>query len=70
MRWMLTVCLLSGPVLAGEVDCDRSAIRWELPDAFETARKRAADGNRILLIKGVSFGIDDVGATCATKGRW
>ena len=71
MRWMLCVLLWTGPALAGDdAPCDKSAIRWEFPHAFEAARKRAADEHRILLVKGVSFGIDDVGARCATKGKW
>jgi hypothetical protein len=71
LRSMLLLALFAAPTLAGDPPAsDTSAIRWELPDAFSQARKRAADENRILLIKGVSFGIDKVGATCATKGMW
>ena len=71
MRWMLLVFLLNAPTLAGdEARCDTSAIRWELPNSFAKARARAAEENRILLIKGVSFGIDHEGAKCATKGMW
>lgn len=71
MRAVLIALVLGGLAGAEEAPrCDRSAIRWEFPDSFEAARQRAADENRILLIKGVSFGIDDEGARCATKGRW
>lgn len=51
-------------------NCDPTAIRWHLPGTFEEAWKRAKAENRMLLIKGISFGIDDAGASCATKGRW
>jgi hypothetical protein len=46
------------------------AIDWVLPGRFDEARERARSERRILLVKGVSFGIDDVGARCATKGDW
>ena len=67
---ILFTALLSAPVSADGPGCDPSAIRWHYPHQFEEARARAAKEKRILLIKGVSFGIDDIGATCATKGRW
>jgi len=50
--------------------CDRSAIRWFVPGEFEAARRKAEEEGRFLLLKGISFGIDDLGATSATKGRW
>jgi len=50
--------------------CDPTNIEWVLPGDFGTARERAVAEQRMLLIKGISFGVDDVGATCATKGRW
>lgn len=49
---------------------DDSNIRWHLPGSFEAARRRAVDENRLLVIKGISFGVDSIGATCATKGTW
>ncbi len=49
---------------------DTAAIEWVLPADFDEALKRAKDENRLLLIKGVSFGIDQAGATCATAGTW
>ena len=49
---------------------DRARIAWVLPGDFELAFARARCENRILLIKTVSFGIDDLGASDATKGRW
>jgi hypothetical protein len=65
MRTLLPLALLAGLAFA-----DECSIRWLFPHEFEAARARSRDENRILLIKGVSFGIDTVGATCATKGRW
>jgi hypothetical protein len=50
--------------------CDTTNIRWVLPASFATALERAKEEHRLLLIKGVSFNIDDAGATCATKGTW
>ena len=48
----------------------RAAINWRLPHEFATALSDAKEQTRILVIKGVSFGIDDAGAQCATKGKW
>ncbi|HEX6813514.1 MAG TPA: hypothetical protein VF384_17980 [Planctomycetota bacterium] len=50
--------------------CDRTAIEWVLPGDFEQALARAQKEQRILVIKGISFGVDDEGAKCATKGVW
>lgn len=50
--------------------CDRSAIDWVLPGNFPTAVARAQQDQRILVIKGISFGVDSAGAACATKGVW
>lgn len=50
--------------------CDDSAIDWVLPGHFPDAWERARAERRILLIKGVSFGIDAAGAKCATEGTW
>lgn len=49
---------------------DPLAIEWTLPGTFDDALAEARDTARILLIKGVSFGIDELGATCASKGDW
>ena len=49
---------------------DTTNIEWFLPGNFEAAEKRAQESKRIILIKGISFGVDDAGAACATKGRW
>ncbi|HZN38421.1 MAG TPA: hypothetical protein VFD82_06435 [Planctomycetota bacterium] len=52
------------------ITCDRTAIQWVLPGDFAQALARAQKEQRILLIKGISFGVDDAGAKCATKGVW
>lgn len=49
---------------------DPAAIRWVLPGRFEEARARADEEQRILLVKGVSFGIDELGAREPSKGKW
>lgn len=50
--------------------CDRSAIDWVLPGSFPQAVARAQQDQRIIVIKGISFGVDSAGAGCATKGVW
>lgn len=73
--------LVAGVVLAGlcaaqesavetRTSCDPSAIHWVLPGDFAAARDRALAEGRLLVMKGISFGVDAVGAKCATKGRW
>ena len=49
---------------------DRTSIQWVLPGDFPQALARAKQEQRILVIKGISFGVDDAGAKCATKGVW
>jgi len=69
----LLLSLLGGTVLAQqepELGCDPSAIRWFIPGEFKAAQKRAKEEKRLLIIKGISFGVDDAGAKCATKGKW
>lgn len=65
-------CLvLSAPARAADPVCqDTNAIKWHLPGQFEQARKAAESQNRMLMIKGIAFGIDEAGAKCATKGCW
>ena len=48
----------------------RAAVRWKLPHEFGEALTAAKAEKRLLIIKGVSFGIDHAGAQCATKGKW
>lgn len=50
--------------------CDRSAIEWVLPGDFAQALARSQQEQRILVVKGISFGVDVAGAKCATKGVW
>ena len=49
---------------------DRSAIEWTLPGKFREACEKARASNRLIIIKGISFGVDEEGARCATKGDW
>jgi hypothetical protein len=49
---------------------DTNNINWYIPERFEEARQAADSQKRILMIKGIAFGIDAVGAKCATKGCW
>ena len=62
--------LLLAAVAAAAADCDERAISWFFPHQVGEARERSRESGRILLVKGVSFGIDHAGAACATKGRW
>lgn len=45
-------------------------IDWYYPNDFDSAKESAKDNVRILLVKGLGFGLDELGATCATKGCW
>ena len=49
---------------------DISAVQWVYPGDFDTALKRCHDEKRLLIFKTVMFGVDQEGATCATKGHW
>jgi hypothetical protein len=68
----LAALLAVGPASAAEPGAgqDTTAIRWHLPGDFEAARAAADKANRILLVKGIAFGVDAEGARCATKGCW
>jgi hypothetical protein len=68
----LAALLAAGPALAADpkVCQDTTAIDWYFPGDFEAARTAAEKSNRILLIKGIAFGVDAAGAKCATKGCW
>lgn len=66
----LLLCLFQGDAMQEEYGCDRSAIRWTLPGDFKAAREKARKENRILIIKGISFGVDKLGARDATCGTW
>lgn len=60
----------STPAQSDGFGCDPSAIQWFVPGQFEKALARAKEEKRLLVIKGISFGVDDAGAKCATKGKW
>ena len=67
----ILVAALALPATAQtEFGCDRSAIQWTLPGQFEEALARAKKENRLIIIKGIAFGVDEAGAKCATKGDW
>ncbi len=73
---LLLPCLVAGtapgqqPSQEPDLGCDPSAIRWFVPGEFKAAQERARAEKRLLIIKGISFGVDDAGAKCATKGKW
>jgi hypothetical protein len=72
---LATVLSAYGPLGAQQDDaamppCNKTQIQWVLPGNFDAARQRAVTEQRMLLIKGISFGIDEAGAQCATKGLW
>lgn len=65
LAWCATL-----PAQDAAVPCDRTAIAWVLPGNFPAALARAKAESRILVVKGISFGVDVAGAKCATKGVW
>ncbi|MFT3881652.1 MAG: hypothetical protein QM703_18560 [Gemmatales bacterium] len=75
-RFLLIPALLILLVSASHADdaaktCENTlAINWVLPGHFADALKQANAQQRLIMIKGIAFGIDDAGATCATKGCW
>jgi hypothetical protein len=70
MTTLFVLCLLTASGSADGPGYDATNIHWVLPKDFATALERAKEEHRLLLIKGVSFNIDEAGATCATKGTW
>lgn len=68
----VVVMLISLPAFALEDEAvgDARVVNFYLPAEFEQALADAKESNRLLLIKGVAFGVDQLGATCATKGHW
>ena len=65
---LLVVCLQAAE--KENFGCDRSAIQWGLPGNFAAARERARRERRLLILKGIAFGLDERGARDATSGRW
>jgi hypothetical protein len=57
-------------LLACSFQGDTSAIEWHVPGDFKKALKKSVDSGRLLILKGISFGVDEAGAKCATKGDW
>ena len=54
-----------------QIGCsDPSAIEWFLPHEFDAALARARAERRLLVIKGISFGVNEAGAKSATMGTW
>lgn len=49
---------------------DKTAIQWFTPGSFAAARLQAENTKRLMMVKGIAFGVDEVGAKCATKGCW
>ena len=72
LRFAFLAALLATSRAAAETPygCDPSAIRWTLPGNFNDARERARKERRLIVIKGIAFGVDEAGAKCATKGDW
>ena len=68
MRGAIGLLVLGSVAWAEE--CDTLAIRWKLPHEFNEARELARTQNRLLILKGIAFGIDAEGARCATAGSW
>ncbi len=53
-----------------EFGFNSEAIDWVIPGEFKNALDQSKQQERILLIRGLGFGLDELGATCATKGCW
>ena len=66
----IAVCQDAAVVKTNKAVSVTDNIDWVLPSDFDKALARSTAEHRLLLIKGVSFGIDVAGATCATKGKW
>jgi hypothetical protein len=57
--------------LTGGPQCGSGNVpRYLTPGSFSAALERAQAEKRALLIKGVAFGMDRIGATLPTKGHW
>ena len=74
---MRTLLLLSAlwfisplPAQESKPPASTLAINWVFPGHFADALLKARTQQRLMMIKGIAFGIDDLGATCATKGCW
>ena len=77
LAWALIVPSLAGqedtlvPNLGAGPRCGSSTIaRTFTPGAFQEALDLARAESRMLLVKGVAFGMDELGASAPTKGHW
>lgn len=55
---------------AAEYGFNSESINWVIPGKFDEALQAANDQNRMLLVRALGFGLDELGASCATKGCW
>ena len=56
---------------ASQMQCfNAEAIDWFVPGNFDNAHAKAKEQNRMLLVRALGFGLDELGASCATKGCW
>ncbi len=69
MRALLSFMALATAVSAQDAG-DPDVVRFFLPGQFGKVKEEARRQNRLILIKGVGFGVDRQGAACATKGKW
>lgn len=53
-----------------KIDLNSQSIQWFVPGKFEDAMEKSRQQERILLMRGLGFGLDEEGASCATKGCW
>ena len=79
MRLIIALLALCAPALSAQGKTttepekkvgDTRVVDFFLPNQFGKAKTASKERNRCLLIKGVAFGVDKVGAGCATKGHW
>ena len=73
LRWAM-ILLLAAPLAAQDKFSrkkgDAEVVNFFLPGQFDKVKAEAKKLDRLILIKGVAFGVDKIGATCATKGKW
>jgi hypothetical protein len=76
-RFLIACVLLTGfyCTISAQTESPKSShggreINWVFPGHFEDAKTLSKEKNQIIIIKGLGFGLDQVGATCATKGDW
>ena len=62
--------VLTTTVSAQGASCSGDAIDWFVPGQFERAVDEATTRQRIVIVKGIAFGIDKAGAKSARKGTW